>query len=48
MPKVLDTTNIHFTFVYEQVGKLLRVLVTIDEIVGNNTVLQNHWNQYKL
>lgn len=48
MPKVIDASHIHFTIVYEHIGKLLRCLITIDNAVSSNAFLQSHWKQYKL
>nr|CAB3267668.1 WASH complex subunit 7 [Phallusia mammillata] len=48
MPKVIDATHVHFTVVYEHIGKLLRCLITIDTAVSSNAFLQAHWSQYKL
>ncbi|CAK8684321.1 unnamed protein product [Clavelina lepadiformis] len=47
LPKVIDTTSVHFTTVFEHICVLLRVLVTLDEIVASNQTLHDHWAAYK-
>nr|XP_039256887.1 WASH complex subunit 4-like [Styela clava] len=48
MPKVMEVGQIHFTTVFESIGALLRIMITLDEIVAANTVLKNQWIQYKV
>lgn len=32
---------------YEHLGELLTVLLTLDEIIDNHTMLKDHWTMYK-
>nr|XP_002122062.1 WASH complex subunit 4 [Ciona intestinalis] len=48
MPKVMDASHVHLTPVYEHLCNLLRVLVTIDQIILSNSMLTNHWTMYKM
>lgn len=32
---------------YEHLGELLTVLLTLDEIIENHTMLKDHWTMYK-
>lgn len=32
---------------YEHLGELLTVLLTLDEIVDNHVTLKDHWTMYK-
>lgn len=48
MPKVMDVKEIHFLTVFEYIGVLLRVVITLEEIVAANTTLRDDWNQYKV
>ncbi|XP_031573328.1 WASH complex subunit 4-like [Actinia tenebrosa] len=46
-PKVIDTTGVHFTTVFEHLGKLLMVLITLDEIIEASQTLKEHWKLYR-
>ena len=41
LPIVLPQT------VFEELGQLLTVLITLDEIVDNHVILKEHWTLYK-
>ncbi|XP_041059183.1 WASH complex subunit 4 isoform X2 [Carcharodon carcharias] len=45
--KVIETTGVHFQTVYEHLGELLAVLLTLDEIIVNHVTLKDHWIMYK-
>lgn len=32
---------------YEHLGELLTVLLTLDEIINNHAILKDHWTMYK-
>lgn len=32
---------------YEHLGELLTVLITLDEIIDNHATLKDHWTMYK-
>ncbi|KXJ13484.1 WASH complex subunit 7 [Exaiptasia diaphana] len=46
-PKVIDTSGVHFTTVFEHLGKLLGVLITLDEILEASQTLRDHWKLYR-
>ncbi|XP_071809991.1 WASH complex subunit 4-like [Asterias amurensis] len=46
-PKIIDVTHVHLQTVYEHLGDMLRVLITLDEIVVNQSTLKDHWTLYK-
>ncbi|XP_033098788.1 WASH complex subunit 4-like isoform X2 [Anneissia japonica] len=46
-PRVIDISQVHFTTVFEHLGQLLCVLITLDEIVANQHSLKEHWTLYK-
>ncbi|XP_048356544.1 LOW QUALITY PROTEIN: WASH complex subunit 4 [Sphaerodactylus townsendi] len=46
-PKVIETSGVHFQAMYEHLGELLTVLLTLDEIIDNHTMLKDHWTMYK-
>lgn len=46
-PKLLDVSDVHFQVVYEHLGDLLGVLITLDEIIENQGTLKDHWTLYK-
>ena len=46
-PKLLDVSDVHFQVVYEHLGDLLGVLITLDEIIDNQGTLRDHWTLYK-
>ncbi|XP_053318537.1 WASH complex subunit 4 isoform X2 [Spea bombifrons] len=46
-PKIIETTGVHFLTMYEHLGELLTVLLTLDEIIENHSVLKDHWTMYK-
>ncbi|KAG8138232.1 hypothetical protein E2320_004147 [Naja naja] len=47
IPKVIETSGVHFQTMYEHLGELLTVLLTLDEIVNNHATLKDHWTMYK-
>uniref|UniRef100_A0ABI7ZS81 WASH complex subunit 4 n=1 Tax=Felis catus TaxID=9685 RepID=A0ABI7ZS81_FELCA len=46
-PKIIETTGVHFQTMYEHLGELLTVLLTLDEIIDNHVTLKEHWTMYK-
>ncbi|ELU08313.1 hypothetical protein CAPTEDRAFT_221991 [Capitella teleta] len=46
-PIVMDVSNVHFQSVYEHLGEILTVLITLDEIIDNQNMLKEHWTLYK-
>ncbi|KAK3730652.1 hypothetical protein QZH41_008272, partial [Actinostola sp. cb2023] len=46
-PKVIDIAGVHFTTVFEHLGKLLGVLITLDEIMEASQTLRDHWKLYR-
>ncbi|XP_021113967.1 WASH complex subunit 4 [Heterocephalus glaber] len=46
-PKIIETTGVHFQTMYEHLGELLTVLLTLDEIINNHITLKDHWTMYK-
>ncbi|MEE6480161.1 hypothetical protein FKM82_012478, partial [Ascaphus truei] len=46
-PKIIETTGVHFQTMYEHLGELLTVLLTLDEIIENHATLKDHWTMYK-
>jgi len=47
VPKVMDMSDIHFQLVFEHLGSLLVVLITLDEIIDSHGTLKDHWTLYK-
>ncbi|MFT7812597.1 WASH complex subunit 7 [Arapaima gigas] len=45
--KVIESSGVHFQTVYEHLGELLVVLMTLDEIMENHGTLKEHWKMYK-
>ncbi|KAI4825620.1 hypothetical protein KUCAC02_021300 [Chaenocephalus aceratus] len=45
--KVIESSGVHFQTVYEHLGELLVVLLTLDEIMENHGTLKDHWKMYK-
>ncbi|XP_062316984.1 WASH complex subunit 4 isoform X1 [Osmerus eperlanus] len=45
--KIIESSGVHFQTVYEHLGELLVVLLTLDEIMENHTTLKDHWKMYK-
>ncbi|XP_077568439.1 WASH complex subunit 4 [Stigmatopora nigra] len=45
--KIIDSSGVHFQIVFEQLGELLVVLLTLDEIMENHSTLKDHWQMYK-
>lgn len=45
--KIIESTGVHFQTVYEHLGELLVVLITLDEIMENHATLKEHWKMYK-
>ncbi|KAK2158033.1 hypothetical protein LSH36_178g02040 [Paralvinella palmiformis] len=46
-PKVINTSGVHLQSVFEHLGELLSVLITLDEIIVNHVTLKEHWTMYK-
>lgn len=46
-PKLIESSGVHFQVVYEHLGELLVVLLTLDEIMENHGTLKEHWKMYK-
>ncbi|XP_066997257.2 WASH complex subunit 4 isoform X3 [Anabrus simplex] len=46
-PQVMNATDIHFQDVFEHLGVVLVILVTLDEILSNHSTLHDHWIIYK-
>ncbi|KAM3833616.1 WASH complex subunit 4 isoform 2-T2 [Vipera latastei] len=47
IPNVIETSGVHFQTMYEHLGELLTVLLTLDEIINNHATLKDHWTTYK-
>ncbi|KPP68340.1 hypothetical protein Z043_112994, partial [Scleropages formosus] len=45
--KIIESSGVHFQTVYEHLGELLVVLMTLDEIMENHGTLKEHWKMYK-
>ncbi|XP_061108676.1 WASH complex subunit 4 isoform X2 [Conger conger] len=45
--KIIESSGVHFQTVHEQLGELLVVLITLDEIMENHSTLKEHWKMYK-
>ncbi|XP_060770735.1 WASH complex subunit 4 [Neoarius graeffei] len=45
--KIIESSGVHFQTVYEHLGELLVVLITLDEIMENHGTLRDHWKMYK-
>jgi len=45
--KVMDVAEVHFQTVYEFLGDVLAVLITLDEIIHGHDTLKDHWTLYK-
>uniref|UniRef100_A0AAQ5XAX0 WASH complex subunit 4 n=1 Tax=Amphiprion ocellaris TaxID=80972 RepID=A0AAQ5XAX0_AMPOC len=45
--KIIESSGVHFQIVYEHLGELLVVLLTLDEIMENHGTLKDHWKMYK-
>lgn len=43
----IDITEMHFKVVFSYIGSLLRVLITLDSIITQQTRLKDDWNTYK-
>lgn len=46
-PCVINATGIHFQDVFEHLGDILVILLTLDEVLGNHSTLHDHWIIYK-
>ncbi|XP_053377942.1 WASH complex subunit 4-like isoform X3 [Mercenaria mercenaria] len=46
-PKLIDVTDVHFQTVFEHLGDILGVLITLDELIQTHTTLLDHWTLYK-
>ncbi|KAJ0069384.1 hypothetical protein NL108_004201, partial [Boleophthalmus pectinirostris] len=45
--KIIESSGVHFQILYEHLGELLVVLLTLDEIMENHGTLKEHWKMYK-
>uniref|UniRef100_A0AAQ5Z5Y0 WASH complex subunit 4 n=1 Tax=Amphiprion ocellaris TaxID=80972 RepID=A0AAQ5Z5Y0_AMPOC len=45
--KIIESSGVHFQVMYEHLGELLVVLLTLDEIMENHGTLKDHWKMYK-
>ncbi|XP_039617760.1 WASH complex subunit 4 [Polypterus senegalus] len=45
--KIIESSGVHFQTVYEHLGELLSVLLTLDEIIENHSTLKDNWTMYK-
>jgi len=45
--KVIDVQNVHLLTLFEHFGNLLTTVITLDEIINNSFLLQDHWKKYK-
>lgn len=45
--KLVNVTDVHFQVVYEHLGDLLAVLITLDSIISKHATLKDHWTLYK-
>ena len=45
--KVMDVKDVHFLILFVYLGELLTTFITLDEIINNSFVLQDHWKKYK-
>nr|XP_033806701.1 LOW QUALITY PROTEIN: WASH complex subunit 4 [Geotrypetes seraphini] len=45
--KIIETSGVHFQTMYEHLGELLTVLLTLDEIINNHATMKDHWTMYK-
>eukprot|EP01137_Pigoraptor_chileana_P013132 Opistho-2@66313 len=45
--QAIDVTGVHLQTVFEYMGELLAVLITLDEIIAANSNITNHWSLYK-
>ncbi|KAI0213688.1 WASH complex subunit 4 [Lamellibrachia satsuma] len=47
IPKVMNVSDVHFQMIYEHLGQVLGVLITLDEIVESQNLMREHWTLYK-
>eukprot|EP00794_Sanderia_malayensis_P006146 gene6146-6852_t len=45
--RVMVMTDVHFVSVFEHLGDLLAVLITLEKILANSVIFKDHWKQYK-
>ncbi|CAG0882697.1 unnamed protein product [Darwinula stevensoni] len=45
--KVMDVSDVHFYTVFESIGELLVIFVTLDGILSSIPLFREHWNLYK-
>ncbi|XP_014677471.1 PREDICTED: WASH complex subunit 7-like [Priapulus caudatus] len=45
--RAMDVGGVHLQIVFEHLGELLTVLLTLDEIIDNQGALREHWTLYK-
>jgi len=46
-PKMIDVTDVHFQVVFEHLGELLTVLISLDSIIESHPCIKDHWTLYK-
>ena len=44
---IIDVTSVHFMPVFEHLCELLKILITLDEVISGHVVLKEHWTLYK-
>eukprot|EP00048_Salpingoeca_helianthica_P015476 m.226982 g.226982 ORF g.226982 m.226982 type:complete len:1195 (+) comp17088_c0_seq1:325-3909(+) len=43
----LDARDVHMLTVFKALGEILMVLITLDEVIAGNALLNQHWDYYK-
>ena len=43
----MSVKDVHFGVIFEHLGDLLSVLITLDHIIENHPTLKDHWVLYK-
>jgi hypothetical protein len=46
-PFKIDTSEMHMKVIFNSIGSLLRVLITLDGIIDQHPHLKDDWNAYK-
>ncbi|XP_069694005.1 WASH complex subunit 4 isoform X2 [Periplaneta americana] len=46
-PRVINATGVHFQDVFDHLGDILVMLITLDEMLSNHSTLHEHWIVYK-
>ena len=44
---IIDVSDVHQNVFLDSLGKLFATLITLDNIIGNQTTLRDHWAAYK-